>query len=60
MGNSIFNYDNGDFIYQTSSNIGIDSDGVLHIRMGDNISINLITGEIHFSSDLNDNNEDDA
>ena len=39
MRNPIFDYDDGDFIYQTSGNMGIDSDGNLHMRMGDNISL---------------------
>ena len=34
MRNPIFDYDDGDFIYQTSGNMGIDSDGDLHMRMG--------------------------
>lgn len=28
MRNPIFDYDDGDFIYQTSGNMGIDSDGI--------------------------------
>ena len=34
MCNPIFDYDDGDFIYQTSGNMGIDSDGDLHMRIG--------------------------
>ena len=50
MRNPIFNYDDGNFIYQTSRNMGIDSDGNLHMRMGDNMSMDMDTGELHFNS----------
>ena len=50
MCNPIFDYDDGDFIYQTSSSMGIDSDGDLHMRMGDNMSMDMDTGELHFNS----------
>lgn len=50
MGNPIFDYDDGDFIFQTSGNMGMDSDGNLHMRMGDNMSLDLDTGELHMCS----------
>lgn len=46
MCNPIFDYDDGDFIYQTSGNMGIDSDGDLHMRIGDNMSMDMDTGEL--------------
>lgn len=60
MHNPIFDYNDGNFIYQTSGNMGIDSDGVLHIRMGDNMSMDMETGELHMTSGWNndDNNDD--
>lgn len=59
MRNPIFDYDDGDFIYQTSGNMGIDSDGNLHMRMGDNISMDMDTGELHFNSGWRNDDEDD-
>lgn len=61
MCNPIFDYDDGDYIYQTSDNMGIDSDGDLHMRMGDNMSMDMKTGELHFNSGWknNDYNDDD-
>lgn len=61
MCNPIFDYDDGDFIYQTSDNMGIDSNGDFHMRMGDNMSIDMETGELHFNSGWknNDDNDDD-
>ena len=57
--NSIFNYDDGTFIYPTSDNMGVDSEGNLHMRMGDNMSMNLETGELHITSGWNDNADED-
>ena len=61
MCNPIFDYDDGDYIYQTSDNMGIDSDGDLHMRMGDNMSMDMETGELHFNSGWKDKdyNDDD-
>lgn len=50
MCNPIFDYDDGDFIYQTSGNMGIDSDDDLHMRIGDNMSMDMVTDELHFNS----------
>ena len=60
MCNPIFDYDDGDFIYQTSDNMGIDSNGDFHMRMGDNMSMDMETGE-PFNSGWknNDDNDDD-
>ena len=55
MCNPIFDYDDGNFIYQTSGNMGIDSDGDLHMRMGDNMSMDMDTRELHFSSSQKNN-----
>ena len=61
MCNPIFDYDDGDFIYQTSDIMGIDSNGDFHMRMGDNMSMDMETGELHFNSGWknNDDNDDD-
>lgn len=58
MFNSIFDYDNGHFISQTSGTMGIDSDGNLHVRMGDNMSMDMYTGELHHNSGWKNDNED--
>ncbi len=50
MHNPIFDYEDGDFIYQTSDIMGIDSDGDLHMRMSDNMSMDMDTGELHCNS----------
>ena len=59
MYNPIFDYDDGDFIYQTSDNMGIDSDGDLHMRIGTNMSMDIDTGKLHLNSGWNDHDDDD-
>ena len=59
MYNPIFFFFYGDFIYQTSGNMGIDSDGDLHMRMGDNMSMNMDTGELHMTSGWKNDDDDD-
>ena len=58
MYNPIFDYDNGDFIYQTSENMGIDSDGDIHMRISDNMSMDIDTGELHFNSGWQNSDDD--
>ena len=58
MRSPIFDYDDGNFIYPTSDTMGIDSDGNLHLRMSDNMSMNMETGELHFNSGWADNNDE--
>lgn len=57
MCNTIFDYDDEDYIYHTSGNMGFDSDGNPHLRMGNNMSMNTDAGELHFNS--NWQNDDD-
>ena len=59
MFNSVFDYDDGDFIFQMNDNFGIDSDGDLNMRMGDNMSMNMNTGELHITSNWGIDDEDD-
>ncbi len=59
MCDPIFDYDNGEYIYHTSSNMGYDSNGDLHMRMGDNMSMNMETGELHITSSWKNDEDDD-
>ncbi len=49
MGN-IFDLNDGDFIFSTSSNLGIDTNGDLNMRMSDHMSMDLNTGELHLNT----------
>ena len=55
---NIFDYDDGDFIFATSDSTGFDSDGDLIMRLGDNLAMDMDTGEIHMVSDWGDEDDD--
>ena len=57
MSKPIFDMDDGDFIFRTSDNMGIDSEGDMMMRMSDNMAMDMDSGEIHFVSSWDD--EDD-
>jgi len=59
MHNPIFDFDNGDYIFPTSDTMGMDSDGDIYMRMNDNTCIDMDTGDIHFTSGWDDEDEDD-
>ncbi len=54
---SVFDFDDGDFIFK-SGDTGFDSDGDMMMRMGDNMAMDMETGELHFTSGW-DNDDDD-
>lgn len=58
MNRNIFNYDDGDFIHTISDNTAIDSDGNLLMRMGDNMAVDMVTGDLHFVSGWSDNEDE--
>lgn len=58
MYNPIFNYDDDNFIYQTSDDTGIDSDGDIHMRISDNMSMDIDTGELHSNSGWQNSDDD--
>lgn len=57
MFGNIFDYEDGDFIVQTSDNTAMDMDGHLLTRMSDNMVMDFETGELHITSAWK--NEDD-
>ena len=60
MGKHFFDYEDGDFAHIFSDNMAIDSDGDMLMRMGDNIAMDMETGDLHFISGWsNDDDEDD-
>ena len=58
MSKQILDFDDGDFIFLTSGNIGFDSDGNMMMKMSDNMALDMDSGEIHFVSSW-DEGEDD-
>ena len=58
MSKPIFDLEDGDLIFSTSRNLGFDSDGNMMMRMSDNMAMDMDSGDIHFTSSW-DNDEDD-
>ena len=59
MSNQIIDYNNGNLIQPISDTMGIDPEGNLHMRMTDTMSMDVVTGEVHFNSGWkNDKDED--
>ena len=58
MNKNFFNYDDGDFVHTISDNTAIDSDDNLLIRMGDNMAMDMVTGDLHFISGWSDDEDD--
>ena len=44
---NIIDYDDGDFIFQTGENMGMDSDGNMMMRIGDHMAMDMDSGDIH-------------
>lgn len=59
MSKHFFDYDDGDFAYTVSDNMAIDSDGNMMMRMGDNMAMDMVDGELHIVSSLEDEDADD-
>lgn len=54
-----FDYEDGDFAYSISDNMAIDSDGDLLMRMGENIVMDMDSGELHIISGWYNEDDDD-
>lgn len=58
MSKQILDFDDGDFIFSTSENIGFDSDGNMMMKMSDNMALDMDSGEIHFVSSWDEDKDD--
>ncbi len=58
MRKNFFDYDDGDFAHTISDNMAIDSDGNLLMRMGNNMVIDMKTGDLHLISGWIDDEDD--
>ena len=59
MGKHFFDYDDGNFAHTISDNMTIDSGGDLLMRMGDNMAMDMDSGELHTISGWPDDENDD-
>jgi len=46
----VFDFDDGSFIFPTAGDLGFDTDGGFHLRLGDFMSMDMNTGNLHFNS----------
>ena len=59
MGKHFFDYVYGNFAHTISGNMSIVSDGDLLMRMGDNMAMDMDSGELHIISGWPDDEDDD-
>ena len=59
MGKHFFDYDDGDFTHTISVNMAMDTDVDLLMRMGDNMAMDMDSGELHIISGWSDDEDDD-
>ena len=59
MGKHFFDYEDDDFACSISDNIAIDSDGDLLIRRGDDMAMDMDSGELHIISGWSNDEDDD-
>lgn len=59
MGKHFFDYEDDDFACSISDNIAIDSDGDLLIRTGDDMAMDMDSGELHIISGWSNDEDDD-
>lgn len=57
MGNSLFDYSDSDTAYSVSDNMAINSKGDYLMRMGNNMAMNMKTGELHMTSNWPEDDE---
>lgn len=53
-----FDVDDGNFGFQLSDTMGMDSDGNMMMRVGDNMAMDMDSGELHFVSGWDDDDND--
>ena len=56
---TFFCFEDGDFTHTISDNMAIDSDCNLLMRLGDNMAMDMDTGDIHIISSWSNDDEDD-
>ena len=59
MGKHFFDYDDGNFAHTISDTMAIDSDGDLLMCMGDNMAMDMDSGELHIISGWPDDEDYD-
>jgi hypothetical protein len=58
MRKHIFDFEDGDFAFTVSDKMSMDSDGNLMMRVGNNMAMDMDSGDIHLTSSWTDNEDD--
>jgi len=58
MSKQLWDMEDGDFLFEISDNMAMDSDGNMMMRMSDNTAMDMDSGDIHFVSSWSDDNDD--
>ncbi|WP_303790778.1 hypothetical protein [Ruminococcus flavefaciens] len=58
MCKNIFDYDDGDYAFSISDNMAMDSERDLLLRISDNMAMDLDSGDLHFTSSWNDDDDE--
>ena len=59
MGKQFYDFEDGDFADYRSDDMAIDSDGDLLLRMGDNMAMDMDSGDLHIISSWSDDDDDE-
>lgn len=59
MRKHIFDFEDGDFAFTVSDKMSMDSDGNLMMRVGNNMAMDMDSGDIHLTSSWTDNEDDE-
>lgn len=59
MRKHIFDFEDGDFAFTVSGKMSMDSDGNLMMRVGNNMAMDMDSGDIHLTSSWTGNEDDE-
>lgn len=59
MSKLFFDYDDGDFGFTISDNMAVDSNGDMMMRLSDDMALDMDSGDIHFTSSWNNDDDND-
>lgn len=60
MSKHFFDYNDGDYVHSVSDNMAMDSDRNMMMRMGNNMAMDMDSGDIHFIASWSADEEDDG
>lgn len=58
MSEKIFDFFDSEYLRKTSDNTAVDDDGNTYIKLGDNMDMDMDSGELHITSRWDDEQDD--